>query len=96
MYFTPENELIRFVCFTLLCLPTDEHCHHLVEDGITDKLLNIIKGNNSEPAEPNITLQHAVLSALRNLAIPGEEKTNEMFYLMTTEHIFYGYMDILL
>ncbi|XP_041362294.1 rap1 GTPase-GDP dissociation stimulator 1-like [Gigantopelta aegis] len=53
---------------------SDEHCHHLVEDGITDKLLNIIKGNNSDTEEPNITLQHAVLSALRNLAIPVPNK----------------------
>ena len=41
---------------------TDNHCMRLVRDGVTDKLLSLLK----EPEVPP-TLQHAVFSALRNM-----------------------------
>lgn len=39
----------------------------LVEEGVVERLLTALKKCDGE----HITLQHAVLSALRNLAIPG-------------------------
>ena len=46
---------------------TDNHCMRLVRDGVTDKLLSLLK----EPEVPP-TLQHAVFSALRNMGIPSK------------------------
>lgn len=46
----------------------DEHCVQLVSEGIVDKLITLLQQQNKK--DSNITLQHAVLSALRNLAIP--------------------------
>ena len=65
-------------CFT----PADTNCIQLVKAGIADKLLQILESlevsesvDVSEEVEAGVgqspTLQHAVLSALRNLAIPG-------------------------
>lgn len=48
---------------------TDEHCQKLVEQGIVEKLLSVVRAQSTP--EGDITLQHAVLSALRNLAIPS-------------------------
>jgi len=48
---------------------TDDHCKKLLQQGIVSKLLSIIQDQNK--SDGDITLQHAVLSALRNLAIPG-------------------------
>ncbi|XP_048256916.1 rap1 GTPase-GDP dissociation stimulator 1-like isoform X1 [Haliotis rufescens] len=53
---------------------SDEHCHLLVEDGVMDKLLELVRQEAADTKEHNITLQHAVLSALRNLAIPAPNK----------------------
>lgn len=50
----------------------DEHCISLVRNGIMDKLLVLLK--TPEDAEPDVRLQHAVLSALRNLAITAPNK----------------------
>jgi len=47
----------------------DEHCIHLVESDIAVKLLALLDRNPVDTGSP-IT-HHAVLSALRNLAIPG-------------------------
>uniref|UniRef100_T1IU20 UNC-45/Cro1/She4 central domain-containing protein n=1 Tax=Strigamia maritima TaxID=126957 RepID=T1IU20_STRMM len=46
----------------------DEHCRQMVEQGINDRLLTVLRKHNT--ADGDIRLQHAVLSALRNLAIP--------------------------
>ncbi|XP_064612236.1 rap1 GTPase-GDP dissociation stimulator 1-B-like isoform X1 [Liolophura sinensis] len=53
---------------------SDEHCVQLVSEGIVDKLITLLQQQNKK--DSNITLQHAVLSALRNLAIPSVNKPN--------------------
>lgn len=56
---------------SLLCLwlPSDGNCIHMVDTGIVQKLLELL---DRHVEEGNVTVQHAALSALRNLAIPGE------------------------
>ncbi|XP_065353013.1 GTPase-GDP dissociation stimulator vimar [Cloeon dipterum] len=51
---------------------TDKHCMQIVKKGIGKKLLDLVAKNNAMAA--GIRLQHALLSALRNLAIPAENK----------------------
>lgn len=41
----------------------------MVDTGIVEKLLELL---DRHVEEGNVTVQHAALSALRNLAIPGE------------------------
>lgn len=41
----------------------------MVDTGIVQKLLELL---NRHVEEGNVTVQHAALSALRNLAIPGK------------------------
>lgn len=41
----------------------------MVDTGIVQKLLDLL---DRHVEEGNVTVQHAALSALRNLAIPGE------------------------
>ncbi|XP_005112444.1 rap1 GTPase-GDP dissociation stimulator 1 isoform X2 [Aplysia californica] len=50
----------------------DAYCQQLVENGILEKLISILKSNIGP--EASFTLQHAVLSTLRNLAIPVSNK----------------------
>lgn len=50
-------------------LPPDGNCIHMVDAGIVQKLLELL---DRHVEEGNVTVQHAALSALRNLAIPGE------------------------
>uniref|UniRef100_UPI00398EF71E rap1 GTPase-GDP dissociation stimulator 1 isoform X2 n=1 Tax=Pristiophorus japonicus TaxID=55135 RepID=UPI00398EF71E len=45
----------------------DGNCIHMVETGIVQKLLDLL---DRHVEEGNVTVQHAALSALRNLAIP--------------------------
>lgn len=52
-----------------MLLPPDGNCIHMVDTGIVQKLLELL---DRHVEEGNVTVQHAVLSALRNLAIPGE------------------------
>uniref|UniRef100_A0A9L0RM68 Rap1 GTPase-GDP dissociation stimulator 1 n=1 Tax=Equus caballus TaxID=9796 RepID=A0A9L0RM68_HORSE len=47
----------------------DGNCIHMVDNGIVEKLMDLL-GRHVE--EGNVTVQHAALSALRNLAIPAE------------------------
>lgn len=47
----------------------DGNCIHMVDTGIVQKLLELL---DRHVEEGNVTVQHAALSALRNLAIPGE------------------------
>ncbi|KAK3091335.1 hypothetical protein FSP39_019020 [Pinctada imbricata] len=49
----------------------DNHCKKLVEDGIVDILVSLLQTHHDNQ---DITLQHAILSALRNLAIPVSNK----------------------
>ncbi|WAQ96497.1 GDS1A-like protein, partial [Mya arenaria] len=52
---------------------SDEHCRFLVEQGVVGRLLVLLKPVYGEPKP---TLEHAALSALRNLAIPGSNKAS--------------------
>ncbi|XP_055312071.1 GTPase-GDP dissociation stimulator vimar isoform X2 [Sitodiplosis mosellana] len=52
---------------------TDSHCIAMVERNITNKLLAILSKNNG--IDDEMKLQHALLSALRNLVIPKENKS---------------------
>lgn len=52
----------------LFLLFADGNCIHMVDTGIVQKLLELL---DRHVEEGNVTVQHAALSALRNLAIPG-------------------------
>lgn len=45
----------------------------MVDTGIVQKLLELL---DRHVEEGNVTVQHAALSALRNLAIPGEQQSD--------------------
>ncbi|KAI1887809.1 hypothetical protein AGOR_G00194180 [Albula goreensis] len=49
----------------------DGNCIHMVDEGIVQKLLDLLERHTEEG---NVTVQHAALSALRNLAIPVVNK----------------------
>ncbi|XP_067001395.2 GTPase-GDP dissociation stimulator vimar [Anabrus simplex] len=51
---------------------TDKHCIQMVEAGVSKKLLTLVERNNTPDGD--IRLQHALLSALRNLVIPSQNK----------------------
>ena len=53
-------------------LPSDAHCIQMVQSGIAEKLLKVLSSHNT--GEGDIRLQHALLSALRNLSIAKENK----------------------
>lgn len=48
---------------------SDANCIHMVEMGIVQKLLALLERH---VIDGNVAVQHAALSAVRNLAIPGE------------------------
>ncbi|XP_045392804.1 rap1 GTPase-GDP dissociation stimulator 1 isoform X4 [Lemur catta] len=47
----------------------DGNCIHMVDNGIVEKLMGLL---DRHVEDGNVTVQHAALSALRNLAIPAE------------------------
>ncbi|XP_027251630.1 rap1 GTPase-GDP dissociation stimulator 1 isoform X6 [Cricetulus griseus] len=47
----------------------DGNCIHMVDSGIVEKLMDLL---DRHVEDGNVTVQHAALSALRNLAIPAE------------------------
>lgn len=51
---------------------TDGHCIELEKNGMADELLNLL--DKHPVKDGNATLHHAILSALRNLAIPATNK----------------------
>lgn len=51
---------------------TDRHCIYMVENKIMQKLLSILAKNNG--VDHQMTLQHALLSTLKNLVIPKPNK----------------------
>jgi len=53
---------------------TDTHCIEFVKIGIMKKLIEILAQNNGP--EDDVRLQHALLSALRNLVIPKPNKAS--------------------
>lgn len=50
----------------------DDHCIKMVDDGLSSSLLGIL--SDHKEAGEDVRLQHALLSALRNLAIPARNK----------------------
>ncbi|XP_011648061.1 LOW QUALITY PROTEIN: rap1 GTPase-GDP dissociation stimulator 1-B [Pogonomyrmex barbatus] len=52
---------------------TDTHCKHMVEQGVHRKLLKLLEKNGTKSGD--IRCQHALLSALRNLVIPADNKS---------------------
>lgn len=50
----------------------DKHCIQLVDDGLAKKLLGILKYYSNDA---DTKVQHALLSTLRNLSIPSENKS---------------------
>lgn len=52
---------------------TDKHCIQMVEAGVSKKLLKLVEKNNT--SDGDIRLQHALLSAIRNLVIPSQNKS---------------------
>ncbi|KAF5299710.1 hypothetical protein FQA39_LY11505 [Lamprigera yunnana] len=50
----------------------DVHCIQMVQKGIAKKLLDLLSKNNT--VEKNVKVQHAILSALRNLVILPQNK----------------------
>ena len=53
---------------------TDSHCKQLVKSGITEQLIATLRDQaECGDAGGKPILLHAVFSALRNLAIPGEK-----------------------
>jgi len=54
----------------------DEHCIQLVESDFAGKLLRLFERNPVDTGSP--VTHHAVLSALRNLAIPGLQHMDDM------------------
>lgn len=50
----------------------------MVDTGIVQKLLELL---DRHVEEGNVTVQHAALSALRNLAIPGEPPLSRLMML---------------
>ncbi|XP_059144115.1 rap1 GTPase-GDP dissociation stimulator 1-like isoform X2 [Physella acuta] len=52
----------------------DTYCLQLVEMGIIEQLVTLLKSSGPGP-DSSFTLQHAVLSTLRNLAIPVDNKS---------------------
>lgn len=51
---------------------TDTHCKLMVAQGVHRHLLKLLQKNNTNVAD--IRSQHALLSALRNLVIPADNK----------------------
>lgn len=49
----------------------------MVDTGIVQKLLELL---DRHVEEGNVTVQHAALSALRNLAIPGEASASVVWW----------------
>lgn len=62
-----SDTILRFLLYVFP--REDGNCIHMVDTGIVQKLLELL---DRHVEEGNVTVQHAALSALRNLAIPGE------------------------
>ncbi|CAG9864450.1 unnamed protein product [Phyllotreta striolata] len=54
----------------------DIHCIHMMKTGISKKLLKILKKYNTSTDIKDVKIQHALLSTLKNLVIPKENKEN--------------------
>lgn len=65
----PWSLIPQYEAISSPVLYVDGNCIHMVDTGIVQKLLELL---DRHVEEGNVTVQHAALSALRNLAIPGE------------------------
>jgi len=66
----------------------DEHCRFLVEQGVVGRLLRVIKPMYGAHRP---TLEHAALSALRNLAIPGNHLLVAFNLAMPGNHLLVAF-----
>lgn len=55
----------------MLLFCSDGNCIHMVDNGIVETLMDLL---DRHVEDGNVTVQHAALSALRNLAIPGKTR----------------------
>ncbi|KAF5282253.1 hypothetical protein FQR65_LT14385 [Abscondita terminalis] len=68
----------------------DAHCIQMVQNGIAKKLLDLLSKNNA--TENNVKVQHAILSALRNLVILPQNKAQILHEGLVS--ILYPMLDI--
>nr|XP_023024992.1 rap1 GTPase-GDP dissociation stimulator 1 [Leptinotarsa decemlineata] len=52
----------------------DLHCIQMVEEGISKKLMDILSKYNTSTDIADVKIQHALLSSLKNLVIPAQNK----------------------
>ncbi|VEN49595.1 unnamed protein product [Callosobruchus maculatus] len=52
----------------------DLHCIEMVSSGISKKLIELIKKYNTSTRDEDVKIQHALLSTLKNLVIPPQNK----------------------
>lgn len=52
----------------------ESHCIEMANDGISQKLINILKKYNTSTSLEDVKVQHALLSTLKNLVIPHKNK----------------------
>ncbi|XP_056634995.1 GTPase-GDP dissociation stimulator vimar [Diorhabda sublineata] len=53
----------------------ESHCIEMANDGISQKLINILKKYNTSTSLEDVKIQHALLSTLKNLVIPQKNKS---------------------
>ena len=66
----PIQKYFLLVVYIYSLAISDDHCKFLLEQGVVERLLTLIK---PVYGQTKCTLEHAALSALRNLAIPGRK-----------------------
>ncbi|CAL1295263.1 unnamed protein product [Larinioides sclopetarius] len=67
-----ENLLIAGALATGNFARKDSHCIQMLADGVVEQLRTLLEKHSGKDGD--IRMQHAVLSALRNLAIPAQNK----------------------
>lgn len=73
--------------FISLLLFVDEHCIQMLKDGVVEQLGQLLAKHSGRDGD--IRMQHAVLSALRNLAIPGKRLFSVSFSLSFLKDVFH-------
>ncbi|CAH1966467.1 unnamed protein product [Acanthoscelides obtectus] len=53
----------------------DLHCIQMVQSGISKKLIELVKKYNQSTKDEDVKIQHALLSTLKNLVIPAQNKS---------------------
>uniref|UniRef100_A0A5F9D4G4 Rap1 GTPase-GDP dissociation stimulator 1 n=1 Tax=Oryctolagus cuniculus TaxID=9986 RepID=A0A5F9D4G4_RABIT len=68
----PNNHQLQLAALAIANFDRDDgNCIHMVDNGIVEKLMDLL---DRHVEDGNVTVQHAALSALRNLAIPVVNK----------------------